>query len=137
VDELRADTAARGAARANVPVRAADGIARARRLVTEVGRDAGVEGERMALLNVAVSEAVTNALVHGGGAAEVEVTGAPDGVTVTVRDHGPGMATLGATARPAPDRESGRGLWLARRFCDRMDIATSGFGTRVTLHVDR
>lgn len=137
MEELRADAAACGAVRASIPVRAADGIARARRMVAEVGRGTGVTGDRMALLAVAVSEAVTNALVHGGGAADVEVTGAPDGVTVTVLDRGTGIAGPSGTATPAPDRESGRGLWLARQFCDRVDIASSGYGTRVTLHVNR
>jgi PAS domain S-box-containing protein len=75
-----------------------------------------------ARLELAVSNAVENALEHGGEDGAVEVTAEPagaDAVRIQVRDDGPGMpahelAVLADGEETALEHGSGIGLWLVR-----------------------
>lgn len=97
----------------------------------------------MADIKTAVSEAVTNAIVHGygGGTGEVELFMALDGqvVTVTVRDRGRGIEDVEAARQPffttAPDDErSGMGFSVMEAFMDELEVSSEvGNGTSVTM----
>ena len=97
----------------------------------------------MADIKTAVSEAVTNAIVHGygGGTGEVELFMALDGqvVTVTVRDRGRGIEDVEAARQPffttAPDDErSGMGFSVMEAFMDELEVSSEvGSGTSVTM----
>ncbi|MEU2305112.1 ATP-binding protein [Streptomyces misionensis] len=58
---------------------------------------------------LAVSELVTNAVVHGEGEVVLRITVAVDVVRVSVIDRNPAPAVL---KEAGPDRESGRGIRL-------------------------
>lgn len=93
-------------------------------------------------IKVAVSEAVTNAIVHGygtdaGSIIEVaaEITG--DVFTITVTDQGKGINNLENALQPAfstdPER-MGLGFSFMQSFSDSFDIESApGKGTRVTM----
>jgi signal transduction histidine kinase len=91
-------------------------------------------------LAAAVAAAVDNALRHGGSTAWLLVEDEPAGVTVSVRDDGPGIPAgrLEAAAR------DGR-LGVARSIRGRVEdlggtvavVSTPGQGTEVELHVPR
>ena len=106
-------------------------------------------------IRVAVSEAVTNAVIHayGGraGGADAAASGtspvsgtvnidlAHDGetLTITVSDHGRGIPDVALARRPAfttdPER-MGLGFAIMESFCDRLDVVSEvGRGTTVTM----
>jgi len=83
-------------------------------------------------LVLAVSEAATNAILHGSGDAQP--------VTVTVRVGGGWVeATIRDRGRPAAPRTApvaslrGRGLWLIGQLVDELRLAKARPGTLVTL----
>jgi anti-sigma regulatory factor (Ser/Thr protein kinase) len=105
----------------------------ARRELAPLAKAAQVDLEGVLL---AVSEAITNAVLHGyrGDASGiVEVQGQADsgGLTVTVTDRGVGMS-------PNPDSPGiGLGVPLMIRFAARVTFdAVAGGGTRVTMRFD-
>lgn len=93
-------------------------------------------------IKVAVSEAVTNSIVHGygtdaGSIIEItaEITG--DVLSITVADMGKGIDNLTNALQPAyttdPER-MGLGFSFMQSFSDSFDIKTEpGKGTRVTM----
>lgn len=107
-------------------------VAAARRAVVRFVRDLEVDIDGIVL---AVSEAVSNAVVHAYGPGQrgvVEVTGAtaPDSVTIVVRDRGRGLA---AASEPG----AGFGLRIIRRLAERVDVAELRDGLAVTMRFRR
>jgi len=100
-----------------------------RRLFTEVARDVGFADERVDELAVAVSEVLTNAVVHGGGRATMRVSAERHEVLCVVADEGAGAddPLLGFRA-PNGMSEGGYGLWFARQTFDRVEIERSAAG---------
>lgn len=100
-------------------------------------------------LRCALSEAVTNAIVHGyGSPTEVDgkllyiaVTLYEDrSIKISVRDHGRGIPDVAAAREPlfttdeSGDR-SGMGFSVMEAFCDRVEVLSKvGEGTKVTLY---
>ena len=94
-------------------------------------------------IRTAVSEAVTNAIIHGYAQEEVAVclNARLSGnlLTVSVEDHGVGMADIRQAMMPLytsrPDLErSGLGFTLMESFMDSVDVvSTPGSGTTVTM----
>lgn len=104
----------------------------------EVRRYAGSVGlEDLRLYNfvVAVSEIMTNAIQHGGGAGDLRVWSDDGRLYCEITDRGPGMpgGRVNGFHLPAPGVLRGRGLWLARQICEQVDITTDHSGTRVLL----
>lgn len=98
----------------------------------------------LADLKTAVSEAVTNCIVHAypDGVGEITLTGRYYGdgqVVITVKDRGRGMANVKEAMQPlyTTDREgerSGMGFTVMGAFCDRLRVSSRlGAGTSVTL----
>ncbi|WP_268246093.1 ATP-binding protein [Nonomuraea spiralis] len=99
----------------------------------------GLAGERLDNFVLAVNEAVTNVLDHGGGAGTVLARGRPGGVTVEIADTA-GLLSAGhlAAARHGRARTEGFGfgLWLIQHLCDGVDLDQSADGSRLRLHMD-
>jgi anti-sigma regulatory factor (Ser/Thr protein kinase) len=107
---------------------------RVRQLVTQAAREAGLDQDRADRLTLAVNEVATNAIQHATGTARVTIRTAGGHLLVDVEDAGPGIpAQTTRPDLPAPEATGGRGLWLARQFCDRVEIVTGPGGTRVRL----
>jgi serine/threonine-protein kinase RsbW/stage II sporulation protein AB (anti-sigma F factor) len=104
-----------------------DAVAHARRDVAQVTRQLGVDPQRLADLMLAVSEAVTNAVLHAyrdrpAGEVHVEVHRDAAEVRITVADEGAGM-------RPRPDSPGlGLGLPLIARLSTSLEVATGDAG---------
>lgn len=81
---------------------------------------------------VVVSELVTNAVVHGRSAVDVQVDGDPGAgrVRVAVTDAGGGRPR---TQRPGPEESHGRGLQIVEALADLWGVepAASGRGKTV------
>lgn len=94
-------------------------------------------------VKTAVSEAVTNAVIHGYGDenAQVEMACLRDGglLTVAVVDHGIGIENVEEARQPffttKPDMErSGMGFAFMEAFMDSLEVYSKpGEGTRITM----
>lgn len=95
-------------------------------------------------IKTAVSEAVTNCIVHGyrRQSGVIYISGKiydDNRVTVAVKDRGVGIADVRQAMQPlfttAPDEErAGLGFAVMQSFCDRVRVrSTPGKGTTVTL----
>lgn len=99
--------------------------------------------EELSELKTAVSEAVTNAIVHAypGGCGKVFLSGRilDSTVYITVRDEGVGIDDIERAREPLytgkPDEErSGLGFSIMESFCDKIDVKSRvGEGTSVEL----
>jgi anti-sigma regulatory factor (Ser/Thr protein kinase) len=86
-------------------------------------------------LVVAVSEAVTNATLHGRGTVGMRIWTGTDRIVVTVSDGGPGPKDPFAGLLPVTERATGgRGLWIVHQSCNHVTAESSpdGFTLRLT-----
>lgn len=99
--------------------------------------------EEMSEIKTAVSEAVTNAVIHGYncGEGEVLIEGLLDGRTVTyiITDNGCGITDIEKareplyTGRPESER-SGMGFSIMEAFMDELKVESEpGKGTKITM----
>lgn len=85
-------------------------------------------------LTVSISEAVTNARLHGASPVVARLWAGAQRVVVTVTDAGTGPGDPAAGLLPPPiDRTWGRGLWIAHHLCSHvsLDFQAGGFTVRL------
>jgi Histidine kinase-like ATPase domain/MEDS: MEthanogen/methylotroph, DcmR Sensory domain len=84
----------------------------------------------------AVSEAVTNAVIHGRLPVRLRLWTAPDRVVATVTDRGDGSADPFAGLLPVTDTcSAGLGLWLTHQLCSHVTLDTTDDGFTIRLVV--
>lgn len=106
-----------------------------RREVAERARTSSLSETQLGSFVLAVAEILANAIVHGGGSGSLRLWRSDVALHCRVSDTGPGIPTerLAAPAGLPPlSAAGGRGLWLARQFCQ-VDITASPAGTTVDL----
>ena len=108
-----------------------------RSFVLAQAESAGMSADRAADLALAVNEVATNSLLHGGGEGSLHAWPTRAGLVHEVRDQGHISDPLVGRERPAPSRESGRGLWLANQLCELVQIRSTSTGVTVRLHARR
>jgi serine/threonine-protein kinase RsbW len=118
-------------------------LASMRHLVRHVGHRVGLPSDRVARLVLAVNEAVSNAIQHGGGSAHVVISYRPttNDLVVWISDVGAGIPRETPMGRPQPESLRGRGLYLVQLLCDEAQIVTStagatGTSIKLVMHVD-
>lgn len=86
-------------------------------------------------LVLAVSELVSNAVLHGSGAdLSLAVRAEPEGFEVSVTSSGSAdVGPVHSWSMPPPGSIGGRGLALVRSVVDRVDVATDGDRLTVTV----
>ena len=121
----------------------------ARMVVTAFMTDMNPTLEQISDVKTAVSEAVTNAIIHGYENKEdsVELCCDRDGqqLIVTVEDHGVGIADVERARNPfyttKPELErSGMGFTFMEAFMDKVEVCSQlGVGTKVVMwkHIER
>ena len=99
---------------------------------------AGLSARRVGEIVLLVHELASNAVRHGGGSGRLRMWVTGDAVRCEVSDTGPGLPDryLGTLAQPALDAVGGRGIWLIRELCDRVDWRSGPDGTVVTVSVE-
>ncbi|MEV0588545.1 ATP-binding protein [Nonomuraea sp. NPDC050310] len=115
--------------------RDAIGIPMVRRVLGDALRSLNVSETCIAELLLAVSEACSNAVRHGGPANRYEVSAAIGygRCEISVADYGSGLPAVPAHFPPA-EVENGRGLLIMRSVVDEMSFGiTPGRGTTVRL----
>ena len=110
--------------------RQASSVREARRAVVDLARRAGMAGDRLDDVRLAVSEAVTNAVQHGrraGGGVSVKASVSRGELRVWITDSGGGI-------RPRADSPGlGLGLPIIASVTDQLDIASDGGTTTVEM----
>ena len=104
-------------------------VAAAAAAVAEFVNRSGVGDEAAFGIDMAVREAVTNAVVHGNRQDEskvVDITlkSSPDAVEISVHDQGPGFNPSDVPDPTAAEnilKTSGRGIFFMRSFMDEVD----------------
>jgi len=99
--------------------------------------------EELADIKTAVSEAVTNSIIHGyengDGVVDMQMSIDEDTFFVTITDHGKGIQDITLAMRPLytskPDLErSGMGFTVMESFMDTLNVSSQiGSGTTVTM----
>ncbi len=94
-------------------------------------------------IKTAVSEAVTNAIVHGydGNVGEIDIKVSIEGgnITITVSDNGIGIENVEEAIKPffttkSDSERSGMGFTVMEGFMDKMNVESKpNEGTKVTL----
>ena len=110
-------------------------VATARRLVRDLGADLRLDPDLVADVALAVTEVLTNALLHGGPPAMLHVYQSGPTWVCHVQDSGRDpLDPLVGLLPPAMPSDHGYGLWLARQLCSAVDVGTDLSGTHVRLH---
>lgn len=113
-------------------------LASARHFVYEQAIRHGVGPVPASDLCFAANEAITNALVHGGGVTGLWVWDQDGRFVCQVEDRGPAISDpLAGYRPPSAEASSGRGLWLARQLVDLLQIVPGHPGTTVRLQAGR
>jgi anti-sigma regulatory factor (Ser/Thr protein kinase) len=110
-------------------------LAEVRRRVAAAAERAGMGPGDVADLVTATSELAANSVMHGGGSGTLRIWCEGDNLLAEVEDRGRIEEPLVGRLRPGVHQEGGRGLWLANRLCDLVQIRSSEAGTTVRLHV--
>ena len=106
-----------------------DTVAKAAAAVAEFLSRSGISDDAAFGIDMAVREAVTNAVIHGNRQDEnktVDVTlkSSPDAVEISVHDQGPGFNPEDVPDPTAVEnilKASGRGIFFMRTFMDEVD----------------
>ncbi|MFY9806094.1 MAG: sensor histidine kinase [Pseudonocardiaceae bacterium] len=111
-------------------------LATLRAFMTSYATWAGAPAQSVEQFVQALDEIATNALEHGGGSGVVRIWTDPQIMSCEVSDTGSGMRdALVGHLPPRPARASGCGVWLARQFCDLVEVRSDAAGTIVRLHL--
>jgi anti-sigma regulatory factor (Ser/Thr protein kinase) len=111
------------------------GLGEVRRRVTETAEQAGMDATEVADLVTATSELAANSVMHGGGSGTLRLWREGERLLAEVEDRGRIEDPLVGQVRPDVAQEGGRGLWLANRLCDLVQIRSGEAGTTVRLHL--
>ncbi len=112
-------------------------LQRAREAVDEVLRGEGMDDSSRQRTILCMSEAVTNALLHGGGHGTMMVRRLPGRLRFVVSDEGGGLRFLNWTQASAKDAQAsmGYGYKIILDYLDAVGLRTGPHGT--TLLLDR
>jgi len=111
------------------------GLAEVRDQVASAAQEAGMDSRGVADLVIATSELAANSVMHGGGTGTLRLWRENGSLLAEVEDRGRIEEPLVGRLRPGIAQEGGRGLWLANRLCDLVQIRSGEGGTTVRLHV--
>jgi signal transduction histidine kinase/DNA-binding response OmpR family regulator len=119
-----------------VEVRREQDVVLARQRARHVAQLLGLDGSEATRVATAVSEIARNAWKYGGGGrVELAVDAARPGLTVTVRDEGPGIPDLDAVLEGRYVSPTGMGLGIvgSRRLVDAFEVTSGPGGTTVVM----
>jgi anti-sigma regulatory factor (Ser/Thr protein kinase) len=112
-------------------------MARARLILARRARALGLGDAVAGDFALAAHEVIANSVRHGGGSGDVAIWQEDDALVCEVHDSGVFDEPLAGRVRPAQERTSGRGLWMANQLCDLVQIRSVPGGTVVRLQIRR
>lgn len=107
--------------------------------VEELQKKTGLDEDSTGKLMLLLSEAVTNAIVHGNNEdpskkVDVEINIKPDSITTTVEDEGKGYNPDHDSENPLNEEnllnEGGRGIFLLEEISDELEYFNGGRGIK-------
>ncbi len=118
-----------------------DNIPKAIEFVETEIRKAGLSEDEVANCSIAVSEAITNAVIHGNKLDEkkkvlVRVKRGRNSICMSVEDNGRGFSLTDVKNPLQPEnkkKEHGRGVFIMNSLSDRVKYAFKEHGTEVTI----
>lgn len=110
-------------------------LAALRRIVATAGARAGISSRRVDDLVVAVNEVATNSVTHAGGHGTAKLWRDDDALVCEIRDMGVITDPLADRTRPGSNPMDARGLWMANRLCDLVQLRSSEEGSVVRLRM--
>lgn len=107
----------------------------ARAAIGALQETARIDDDDLKGLLLSVSEAVSNALLHGRPPVLLQAWAEPGRIVVTVGDHGPGPADPAAGLVPAdrPAGAGGLGMWMMHQMCAYVSLLRGPDGFTVRL----
>jgi anti-sigma regulatory factor (Ser/Thr protein kinase) len=112
-------------------------LATLRAFMTSYATWAGAAAQVVGQFVQAVDEVATNAIEHGGGSGVIRIWTGSQAMSCEISDSGSGLSDPLAGHLPLPvGRAGGCGLWLARQFCDLVEVRSGSSGTTVRLHLN-
>ena len=109
-----------------------DDLRRVRAVVRALSRERIPERADNAVL--AVHEIAVNSIVHGGGRGVLRIDETADSLVFTVEDED-GTGSVPSVCVLDDQSISGRGLWIAQQFSDRLTVDARPTRTRVSVHL--
>ncbi|MDO0924727.1 anti-sigma factor RsbA family regulatory protein [Streptomyces sp. TG1A-8] len=111
-------------------------LGRVRDIADDWAAAAGLVPRRRADWLLAVSEATTNSVRHGGGRGTLRLWRTAGALVAEARDRGRMTDPLTGRRRPDPlSASGGRGVWMMHQLCDLVEIRTLSSGLVVRLHL--
>jgi anti-sigma regulatory factor (Ser/Thr protein kinase) len=107
-----------------------------RQAVASLARSVGLGSRRNEDFVLAVCEAATNSVQHGGGEGSLAIWRDSDELVCDIRDAGQITNPLVGRERPPVAQVGGRGLWIANEVCDLVQIRSGEEGTHVRLRME-
>jgi anti-sigma regulatory factor (Ser/Thr protein kinase) len=92
-----------------------------------------VAPDRVPDVVLAVDEAATNTLIHGGEPGWLRMWRDRGEFVAEICDQGVITDPLAGLRKPAPDAPDGRGLWIIHQICDRVDLDSGPSGTTLRM----
>ncbi|MGN9779655.1 anti-sigma factor RsbA family regulatory protein [Micromonospora sp. H33] len=114
-----------------------DTLPELRRFVAARAAVAGLGEDRVADLQIAVTELAANSVAHAGGGGTLQVWTTPEHLVCKIHDGGWLADPLAGRLTPASDGVGGRGLVIVHALCDLVRVHTTPAGTTVRLHMRR
>ncbi|MEV4665486.1 sensor histidine kinase [Micromonospora echinofusca] len=114
-----------------------DTLSTVRRFVAGHGEAAGLDADRLADLQIAVTELATNSVAHAGGAGVLRVWRTAEHLVCEIHDDGSLTDPLAGRLTPAADGIGGRGLVIVQALCDLVRVHTTAAGTTIRMYVRR
>jgi anti-sigma regulatory factor (Ser/Thr protein kinase) len=108
-----------------------------RHVVAARAAAAGLREPRAGDLVLAVNEAATNSVMHGGGQGVLRTWSEPDAMICEVSDGGAIVEPLAGREQSSDGNLGGHGLWLCNQLCDLVQIRSFADGGVVRLHMRR
>ena len=106
-----------------------------RHFASERARSAGMRGERIGDLVLAIHELVANSLRHGGGRGLLRMWEQDGTFLCEVVDAGHIVDPLAGRGRRDLAGTNGRGLWIVNHLCDLVQVRSTPRGTVVRVHM--
>jgi anti-sigma regulatory factor (Ser/Thr protein kinase) len=115
----------------------ADTLQALRTFVAERARAAGIAGERIDDVVLAVHEIAANAVRHATGHGVLRAWEDGPKLIYEVRDEGRIEQPLAGRRRPEPGQLGGYGLWVVNQLCELVQLRSFPGGNVVRMHVAR
>ncbi len=120
-----------------------DNLVEVEEFITEVANEFNLDEEIKNNLSLSLSEAASNAMVHGNKLdpkkyVDIKITVSDDKIKVVIKDEGNGFDPSSVPDPTAPEnllKDSGRGIHIMKTFLENMRYNFTDSGTEVILEI--